>query len=158
MTVLLAVLPWIGLFDDGTFTVTLSFERMHCDECKAELEASLKKMTGVRLVTLVDGSAVVVFDEKSSLPAFNRLPRDLSLRTITLAILGTASFSGEKATLVARSGSVYPLLNGARSKADPLGELKKNLGAKGRFRVQGTIGAGGRTIALETFEPTDWKD
>ena len=158
MTLLLAVVPWLCPVDDDSFTVTLAFERMHCDECKAELDASLKKMTGVRLVTFIAASAVVVFDEKSALPPFNRLPKDLNLRVVTLAIRGTVSFAGEKATLVARSGSTYALVNPDKSKTDPLGDLKKKLGGKSRFTVTGAIGADGKTIALQSFQTSDWKD
>jgi copper chaperone CopZ len=158
MTLLVAILPLLRPVDDDSFTVTLSFERMHCDECKAELDASLKRMSGVRLVTFIAGSAVVVFDEKSAVPAFNRLPKDLSLRTITLAIRGTVSFAGEKATLVARSGSTYALVNADRSKTDHLGDLKRKMGTKARFHVTGTIGADGKTVALQSFQTTDWKD
>ena len=158
MTLLLAVVPWLCPVDDDSFTVTLAFERMHCDECKAELDASLKKMTGVRLVTLIAGNAVVVFDEKSAVPAFNRLPKDLNLRSVTLSIRGTVSFTGEKATLVARSGATYALVNPDKSKQDHVADLKKKLAGKSRFTVTGALGADGKTLLLQSFQTTDWKD
>jgi len=155
--ILLALVSCLAAVDDDSFTVTLAFERMHCDECKAELDASLKKMAGARLVTFIAASAVVVFDEKSAVPAFNRLPKDLSLRSVTLSIRGTVSFAGEKATLVARSGSTYALANAEKSK-DPLGDLKKKLAGKNRFTVTGAVGADGKTILLQSFQAADWKD
>lgn len=154
--ILLALLPWLTAAQEDALTVTLAFERMHCDECKAELEASVKKLPGYKLVTIAGNAAVVVLDEKSPVPAFNRLPKDLSLRAVTISIRGTVSFSGDKATLVARSGATYALANPDK-KADPLGELKKKLGGKNRFQVTGALG-GGHTIAITAFQSADWKD
>ena len=155
--ILLALAALLCAADEDALTVTLTFERMHCDECKAELEASVKKMQGFRLVTFVGPTALVIFDEKSPAPAFNRLPKDLSLRAVTLTVRGTVSFSGEKATLVARSGTTYALVNPDKAKGDPLGELKKKLGGKSRFTVTGAL-SGGHTLALGSFQATDWKD
>jgi len=155
--ILLAIVPWLFAANEDAITVTLTFERIHCDECKAELEASVKKMAGFKLVTFVGTTALVIFDEKSPVPAFNRLPKDLNLRAVALTIRGTVSFAGERATLVARSGATYALVNGEKSKSDPLGDLKKKLGGKNRFTVTGALGDP-KTIALTSFQATDWKD
>lgn len=154
---LLAFLPGPAAAQEDALTVTLAFDRIHCDECKAELEASVKKMAGFKLVTFVATAAVVVFDEKSPVPAFNRLPKDLSLRSVTLTIRGTVGFAGEKATLVARSGATYALVNPEKGKGDPLGDLKKKLGGKNRFTVTGAMGDA-KTIAVASFQAADWKD
>ena len=156
--ILLALMSCLAPVDEDAITVTLAFERMHCDECKAELEASVKKMQGFKGVSFLGSAVLVLFDEKQPVPAFNRLPKDLSLRAVTLAIRGTVSFAGEKATLVARSGSTYALANPDKSKTDHLGDLKKKLGGKSRFTVTGTIGGDGKTILLQSFQATDWKD
>ncbi len=154
---LLALLPEPAAAQDDAIAVTLSFERIHCDECKAELEASVKKMQGFKLVSFIATSAVVIFDEKVPVPGFNRLPKDLSLRAVTLTIRGTVGFTGDKATLVARSGATYALVNPEKGKGDPLGELKKKLGGKNRFTVTGTMGDA-KSIALASFQAADWKD
>ena len=69
------------------------------------------------------------------------------------------SFSGERATLVARgSGVVLALRNpGKPPKVDRVGELKKQLGGKNRFRIGGGL-VDGRAVILESFAATDWKD
>jgi copper chaperone CopZ len=156
--ILLALVSWLAAVDEDAITVTLAFERMHCDECKSELEASVRKMQGFKGVSFLGSAVLVLFDEKQPVPAFNRLPKDLSLRAVTLAIRGTVSFAGEKATLVARSGSTYALANPDKSKQDHLGDLKKKLGGKSRFTVSGTIGGDGKTILLQSFQAADWKD
>ena len=155
--ILLALGLCLAAVDEDAITVTLSFERMHCDECKSELEASVKKMAGFKGVTFLGSNVLVLIDEKQPVPAFNRLPKDLSLRAVTLALRGTVSFAGEKGTLVARSGSTYALGNADKSK-DSLGELKKKLGGKSRFTVSGALGGDGKTILLQSFQATDWKD
>ncbi|HLF95373.1 MAG TPA: hypothetical protein VJB14_18035 [Planctomycetota bacterium] len=154
---LMAFLPGPAAAQEDAMTVTLAFDRIHCDECKAELEASVKRMQGFKLVTFIATSAVVIFDEKSPVPAFNRLPKDLSLRAVTLTIRGTVGFAGDKATLVARSGATYALVNPEKGKGDPLGDLKKKLGGKNRFTVTGTRGDA-KTIAITSFQAADWKD
>jgi len=155
--ILLALLPLLAAVDEDAFTVTLAFERMHCDECKAELDASLKKLPGVRLVTYIAATVVLVLDEKQAVPAFNRLPKDLSLKGTTLSIRGTVGVSGDKVTLVARSGATYALVSPEKSR-DPVADLRKKLGAKARFQVTGALGADGKTITLQTFQAADWKD
>ena len=158
MTVLWAILPLLAPSDEDVFTVTLQFERLHCDECRAELETTLRKMAGVREVTLREDSVELHVEERCRVPDFARLPRQAGLKAITLTLRGTASFSGEKATFVARSGALHRLVNPEGSGADPVGDLRKRLGPKGRFQVTGTVGPDGKGIALKAFEPVDWKD
>jgi hypothetical protein len=155
--ILFALLPFLAAVDEDAFTVTLGFERMHCDECKAELDAGLRKLPGVRLVSYLAGSAVLVFDEKQPVPLFNRFPKDLNLRTVTLSLRGTVGVSGDKVTLVARSGATFALVNPEKSR-DHVGDLRKKLGAKARFHVTGLLAADGKTISIQSFQATDWKD
>ena len=68
------------------------------------------------------------------------------------------SFTGEKATLVARSGATYALVNPDKSKQDHVADLKKKLAGKSRFTVTGALGADGKTLLLQSFQTTDWKD
>ncbi len=136
------------------YSVTLSFEKMHCDECKAELEATLKKLQGVRSVSIAEAAATLSIGDKSPVPAFNRLPKDLVLRQVTATLRGTVSFAGDKATLVAKGSGVTLALAGP---ADKLGELKSKLGGKNRFLVTGAL-QGGKSLVLASFQPADWKD
>jgi copper chaperone CopZ len=151
---LLALL--LALQDDA-FTVTLAFDKMHCDECKAEVEAILKKKPGFKSISFTETSAVAAFEEKAAIPAIAGLPKDLSLKAVRLSIRGTVSFTGDKATLVAKGSGAALALANASPDADRLAELKKSLGGKNRFRVAGVL-AGGKALQVESFQPADWKE
>jgi copper chaperone CopZ len=144
---------------EDVYTATLVFEKMHCEECRRELEATVQRMQGCRGVTFSGESAVVTFDERAPVPAFNRLPKDLAVRAVKVSLRGTVSFAGDKATLAAKgSGQALALVNPESPKGeDRLGELRRRLEGKNRFRISGTL-VGGKMIVLESFEPTDWKD
>lgn len=136
---------------DDTYTLTLVFQRMHCDECKREAEAAVKRLPGFVGVTFTETSAVVQIADKSPVPAVQGLPKDMGYRASRLTIQGTVSVLGDKATLVAKgSGATVPLAG------DKVGELKKKLGGKNRFQVTGTLV--GKSLALESFQPAEWKD
>ena len=42
---------WSPVAADDTYTLTLVFQRMHCDECKREAESTVKKIPGFVAVT-----------------------------------------------------------------------------------------------------------
>jgi len=136
---------------DDTYTLTLVFQRMHCDECKRDAEATVKRLPGFAGVTFAETSAVVVINDKSPVPAVAGLPKDMGYRGAHLAIHGTVSFSGEKATLVAKGSGATISITGEK-----LGELKKKLGGKNRFQVTGALT--GKSLSLESFQPAEWKD
>jgi len=154
----LACLILLAAFADDTFTVTLAFETMHCDECRTELEATVKKIPGFKSSSVAGESVTLVIEDKSPVPAFNRLPKDLRLKSATLALSGTVSFADDKATLVAKgSGASLALANPEHpEKIDRLSELKGKLGGKNRFRVTGEW-VGGKTLVLGGFEAIDWE-
>ena len=137
---------------DDTYALTLHFQRMHCDECKREAEATVKKFPGFVGVTFAETSAVVLVGDKSPIPAVAGLPKDMGYRGSSLTIHGTVTFSGDKATLVAKgSGATLSLTGGEK-----LAELKKKLGGKNRFQVTG--GLAGKSLQIESFQAADWKD
>lgn len=142
---------------DDAFTVTLAFDKMHCDECKGEVEAILKKKPGFKSLSFTETSAVAAFDEKAAVPALGGFPKDLSLRAVRLSIRGTVSFAGDKATLVAKGSGAALALASASPQPDRLAELKKALGGKNRFRVAG-VWAGAKGLLLEGFQPADWRE
>ena len=141
---------------EDSFTVTLAFEKMHCDECKAEVEAILKKKPGFKSVSFTETSAVAAFDEKAAVPALAGFPKDLSLKAVRLSIRGTVSFAGDKATLVAKGSGAALALTSPSPQTDRLSELRKSLGGKNRFRVTGVLV--GKGLLLESFQPADWKE
>ena len=101
--VLLLVLGLLGdVRGDDTYTLTLAFQRMHCDECKREAEATCKRLPGFVAVTFAETAAVVILADKSPVPVVGGLPKDMGFRGSALTIHGTVSFSGDKATLVAK--------------------------------------------------------
>src|SRR5438477_1480099 len=150
MILVLCLLSALGPVNaDDTYTLALVFQRMHCDECKREAEATIKRLPGFVSVTFAETSAVVILGDKSPVPAVAGLPKDMGYRGASLTIHGTVSFSGEKATLVAKgSGTTLSLTGGEK-----LAELKKKLGGKNRFQVTGALA--GKTVALESFQPAD---
>jgi hypothetical protein len=150
--ILLCLLTLAGpVAADDTYTVTLLFQRMHCDECKREAEATVKRIPGFVGVTFLETAAVVIVADKSPLPAVAGLPKDMGYRGAHLTIHGTVSFSGDKATLVAKGSGATLSLTG-----DKVADLKKKSGGKNRFQVTG--GLAGKSLALESFQAADWKD
>jgi len=150
--ILLLVLGLMGgVKGEDTYTLTLAFQRMHCDECKREAEAAVKRLPGFVAVTFAETAAVVLIADKSPVPAVGGLPKDMGYRGCHLTILGTVSCTGDKATLVAKGSGCTLSVTG-----DKLAELKKKLGGKNRFQVNGTLT--GKTLSLESFQPAEWKD
>jgi copper chaperone CopZ len=150
--VLLLVLGLLGdVRGDDTYTLTLAFQRMHCDECKREAEATVKRLPGFVAVTFAETSAVVLMADKSPVPAVGGLPKDMGYRGCHLTILGTVNFSGDKATLVAKGSGCTLSLAG-----DKLAELKKKVGGKNRFQVTGALA--GKSLQVDSFQATEWKD
>jgi copper chaperone CopZ len=134
-------------------TLTLVFEKMHCDECKLEVEARVRKVPGFVSVTFLESTALVLVAEKAPPPVIGGLPKDLRLKAQQIQIRGTVNASGDKLTLVAKGSGATLALAG-----DKLAELKKALGGKNRFRLTGALAAGGKTLTLDSFQAADWKD
>jgi len=150
--ILLLILGLLGTArGDDTYTLTLAFQRMHCDECKREAEATVKRLPGFVAVTFAETAAVVIITDKSPVPAVGGLPKDMGYRGSHLAIHGTVSCTGDKATLVAKGSGMTLQLTG-----DKLADLKKKIGGKNRFQVTGALT--GKSLQLESFQPADWKD
>jgi hypothetical protein len=142
---------WSPVAADDTYTLTLVFQRMHCDECKREAESTVKKIPGFVAVTFLETAAVVILADKSPLPAVAGLPKDMGYRGSHLTIHGTVSFAGDKATLVAKGSGATLSLTG-----DKVADLKKKAGGKNRFQVTGSLN--GKSLALESFQTAEWKD
>jgi copper chaperone CopZ len=133
-------------------TLTLVFEKMHCDECRLEVEARVKKIPGFVSMTFLDATALVLTAEKAPPPAIGGFPKDLRLRAQTIQIRGTVNASGDKLTLVAKGSGATLALAG-----DKLADLKKAQGGKNRFRLTGSL-VGGKTLTVDSFQSADWKD
>lgn len=155
----MSALIWLaltGLVQEEAVSLTLVFEKMHCDECKAEVEARVRKLPGFKSVVFEEDAARVLLEEKSPIPAVGSFPKDLSLKAQRLTLRGAVNASGDKLTLIAKdSGTALGLSNPERPGDDRLEELRKALGGKNRFRVTGLLS--GRTLVVESFEKADWK-
>ena len=152
MILLLCLLGATGaVAADDTYTLTLHFQRMHCDECKREAEATVKRLPGFVAVTFAETAAVVIITDKSPVPAVGGLPKDMGYRGSSLTIQGTVSCTGDKATLVAKGSGATLALAG-----DKIADLKKKLGGKNRFQVSGALN--GKSLQLESFQTAEWKD
>lgn len=136
---------------DDTYTLTLAFQRMHCDECKREAEAAVKRLPGFVSVTFAETAAVVILADKTPVPAVGGLPKDMGYRGAHLTIQGTVSCTGDKATLVAKGSGTTLALTG-----DRIADLKKKLGGKNRFQLSGALA--GKALQLESFQTAEWKD
>ncbi len=146
---MLLILCLVALQDD-TYPVTLTYERMHCDECRSETEALLKRLPGFKSLTLGETSAQVLFSEQTPPSAPAGLPRDIGYRGASAALRGTVVPAGEKLTFqVKGSGVSLALGNPAK-----VAELRKALGGKNRFKVVGRLE--GKTLALDSFQAADW--
>jgi len=148
----LTLLWALACAQDDVNTLTLVFEKMHCDECKFEVEARAKKIPGFVSLSFADATAVVNVAEKSPPPAVGAFPKDLRLKSQTVKLRGTVNASGDKLTLVAKGSGATLALGGEK-----LDELKRALGGKNRFVLSGPL-MGGKTLAVESFQPADWKD
>lgn len=150
--VLLCLLGTLGrVTAEDTYTLTLVFQRMHCDDCKREAEAAVKRLPGFVGVTFAETTAVVSLVDRAPVPSVSGLPKDMGYRGSQLSIRGTVSFSGEKATLVAKGSGATLALCGEK-----LVELRKKGGGKNRFQVSGALT--GRSLMLESFQSAEWKD
>ena len=150
MAMLLALL--CGVQEDVN-TLTLVFEKMHCDECKLEVEARVRKLPGFVSITIIESTALVLTAEKAPPPVMTGFPKDLRLKAQTIEIRGTVNASGDKLTLVVKGSGATLALAGGKLEA-----LKKALGGKNRFRLAGALAPGGKTLSVDSFQAADWKD
>lgn len=167
MTALLA-LALLVQAPEAVATVRLSIEKMHCEDCRASLEANLRRLKDVKEVRIDGVEAVVTLPEG---PRPRRadfvaaVPGDLRLRSIDLALRGTVS-PGTKPGLFlsprAGRGSItlVNLEEKPKPEDDRIAKLEKAMGGKSRFEVSGEWREekGVEKLALKSFAATDWKD
>ena len=148
-----AVLLLAAVLQAEDVTVSLLFAKMHCEECRLEVEAGVKRWTGFKSVVTAGSTATVVLEEKAPVPAVGGFPKDLVLVAAVIRLRGVVTASGEKLTFVAKgSGAVLAIAPEGKA-----ADLKKALGGKNRFRLEGAL-AGPKTLRVESFAAVDWKD
>ncbi len=153
---LLLLAALLGPAQEEPYTVVLTFQEMHCEQCKADLESTLRQVQGFKSVSFAGNVVTATFEEKAPVPGFTRLPSDLRLQSAAITIRGTVSVAGDRVTFVPKgSGGAMPLQNPEGK--DTLGALRQQAGGKNRFQVTGVLSAGGRAIVLGSFQKADWK-
>lgn len=159
MTFLLTIVLVFSCGDDETYSVTLTFQSMHCEECKAQLQESLEKIGGVKSLALSGNSATAAVEEgaKFVLAKFRSAsPRDMKLKSISLSVRGRVAESGGRFKVTTKSaGQVFDLVN--PEKRDPLSELKQQLGGANKFRIEG-VALEATKVELQSFEKTEYDE
>lgn len=150
--------------DDDTWTVTVTVEAMHCDECRSALEANLKAIKDARVE--IDGTtAKVTVPEKTAVrykTIASSLPGDLKLKSVVVSFRAVVSLKGDRLDARAKeSEQTFALANADEKKKDVTGELKKSLADPPKYVVTGELVEKQRveTILLSSAPAkTNWKD
>lgn len=159
MSFILTIVLFFSWGDDETYSVTLTFQSMHCEECKVQLQECLEKIRGVKSVALGGNSATASVEEKTrfELTRFRSAsPRDMKLKSVSLSVRGCVSESGGQFKVTTKgAGQVFSLVN--PEKRDPLSELKQQLGGANKFRIDG-IAIEPTKVELNSFAKTDYDE
>ena len=134
---------------------------MHCDECKASLEANLKLLKGVTTVEVNGTTAKVAVLEKQAIAHrsfVNALPTDLKLKSIDVKVRGIVSEKGDRLELRAKSSAQVFRLANKDDKTDVIGPLKKDLAPPSKFVVAGELDNADTLLLSAAPAKTDWKD
>ena len=153
---------------DDVATVRLSFEKMHCEECRGALEASLKLLKDVKQAA-VDGAVATVTVAEGSVPDLAKLrravPTDLKLRSVDLTARGTVAAAKDGLAFTPRGASRgIRLVNPEETpkpEDDRIAQLRQALGGRNRFEIGGEWrddGKAGERLAVRTFKQVDWKE
>lgn len=157
MTAAIVPVMLAALQAGDTVQLVVTFESMHCAECRTELEGVTKKMPGLVSVKIAGNRVTLTLAERAPLPPLTRFPKELKVRGAVLSLRGTAVFSRNKVSFVAKgSGATLALANPTRPAVDHLGKLRAQQGGRNRFRVTGSLK--GRTLVLASFQKAEWKD
>ncbi len=167
MKLLPLLLATVLVVDEDVLSISLVFEKMHCDECKATVEAQLRQTHKNAKVTVEGDTATVTIPEGTALDLskiHRALPSDLKLKSIGLTARGTVTAKGADFKFQPRNtASEYPLVNRdekPKAKDDRLAELRKELGGKNRFEITGELREKDKLTQLIVtgFKKTDWAD
>ncbi len=147
--------------DDETWSATITVDAMHCDECKASLEANLKQLKGVTTVEVNGTTAKVAVLEKQGIAHrsfVNALPTDLKLKSIDVKVRGVIGEKGDRLELRAKSSAQVFRLANKDDKTDVIGPLKKDLAPPAKFAVAGELDKADTLLLSAAPAKTDWKD
>jgi copper chaperone CopZ len=155
---------------EETYTVRITFEGMHCEECRKGTGSGLKAVPGVKSVSLDDsaGSATLQVSEEfgTRLSLLRKaVPSDVKISSFDVVLRGTVHVKDDVATFRSRiSRQKVHLRNHeveGEKTVDHVGELKKQVaGGTSRFRISGFVKENkkGAFLSITSFQQTDWKD
>ena len=152
---------------EETYTVTLAVKSMHCDECKATLDARLKAVAGVKTVEINAEKLAVLATvlEKNAIRLKTLqacVPGDMKLERATVSLRGGVTATGMMLQLKAKaSGAVYELGDKDPKSNEKQAALREALGqGKKKFRITGELVEREKreVLAIDSFEAVDWKD
>ncbi len=167
MKLLPLLLAALLVVDDDVLTVTLTFEKMHCDECKGTVEAQLRQTHKGAKVTVDGDTATLTIPEGTCLDlakVHRALPSDLKLKAVGLRARGTVTAKGADLRFQPRNTATeLPLANRdekPKAKEDRLADLRKDLGGKNRFEITGELREKDKTtqLVVSSFKKTDWTE
>lgn len=152
---------------EETYIVMLGVKSMHCDECKATLDARLKAVAGVKTVepNAEKLTVTVTVLEKHAIRLRTLqacVPGDMKLERATLSLRGAVSAMGMMLQLKAKaSGAVFELGDKDPKSNEKQAALREALGqGKKKFRITGELVEREKreVLAMDSFEAVEWKD
>ena len=79
MTALLLPLLLTLLQDGDTYQLDITFESMHCAECKTELEGVAERLPGLRSAKIRGNRLLLTLSERAPVPSLNRFPKEIEI-------------------------------------------------------------------------------
>jgi copper chaperone CopZ len=152
---------------EETFPVTITVRSMHCEECRAVLDARLAAVPGIKKVEIDAEKRTVSLTvlEKHAVHLRTLLacvPGDMKLERAAVTMRGTVSSLGMMLKLKAKgSNSEFELGDKDPKKNEKQAELRKALGeGKKKFRIVGELVERDKreVFVIESFEAVEWKD
>jgi copper chaperone CopZ len=152
---------------EETYPVTLAVKSMHCEECKATLDARLKPLAGVKTVeTNAEKLTVTVTVLEKHAIRLKTLqacvPGDMKLERVTVTLRGVVSAFGMMLQLKAKaSNAAYELGDKDPKNNEKQAALRESLGqGRKKFKITGELVEREKreVLAMDSFEAVEWKD
>ena len=152
---------------EETYSVAITVKSMHCDECRATLDARLAAVPGVKKVEIDAEKRMVSLTVLEKHAVHLRtlqacVPGDMKLERAAVTLRGTVSALGMMLKLKAKgSNADFELGDKDPKKNEKQAELRKALGeGKKKFRIVGELVERDRreVLVIESLEAVEWKE
>jgi len=156
--------------EEEKFPLTVTFESLHCAECRLGIEEGLGALPGVKKVSLVEDQAratLLVLEKAWVSPGAvqKSVPSDLRIHSIEVTVRGLVFFGEEGGTLRAKdSGRPLRLANHlveGEPEKDRVEELRRQFDPQQpKYRITGLLKETRKDTILEllSFERVEWKE